>query len=563
MKTHIKITALFSLMLLLGLSCTDDFDEMNTARDLITQDLVDVNMLFTRVLATTIVESPENGFGTTGNWAGMSVSGANTPFATGQGGGVWNSTYNNSGRNLSDIIDICTKRDDAADLVNKKAIARILRVWAFARCTDTYGDIPYFESCLPVDEAITTPKYDKQEDIYADFFKELREAVAEIDDSKSSYGNSDILYKGNLDKWKKFGNSLRLRLALRVRYVDPAMASEQMADLTEADLITSSSDDAFIRNIDDYPNHRDARYNDLLARKATVDKNTVPKTFLDILKYNNDPRLHVYCDTVTAWFPQTPGYEDVPYFGYRGRPLLSGENPQEGYAYGDNTVSKWSHLFWVKFQELPLYRASETYFNLAEAALFDLKSGDAQAHYKKGIELAMAHTKKMYTDAVPQLPEVVDLFLAGKSAEERATYLADLLAEKEITQAQIDDFLANEPAVTLTGTNEQKLEQIINQKIIALFPMEHEGWTEHRRTGYPRILVGVENSPLNGKMPRRMPWPTNEQLINGEQYQIALERLGGEGMDERTTTFWWEANPDPFKPHPETVETRATPWVSQ
>src|SRR5690606_19540732 len=163
MKTYIKITALFSMMLLLGNSCTDEFDEMNTARDLITQDLVDVNMLFTRVLATTIVESPENGFGTTGNWAGMSVSGANQPFATGQGSGVWNSTYSNSGRNLSDIIDICTKRDNAADLVNKKAIARILRVWAFAKCTDTYGDIPYFEACLPVDEAITTPKYDKQE----------------------------------------------------------------------------------------------------------------------------------------------------------------------------------------------------------------------------------------------------------------------------------------------------------------------------------------------------------------------------------------------------------------
>lgn len=563
MKTSIKIQLLISWILLIGSACTDDFEKMNTSRSLITEDLIDVNMLFTQVLARAVVENGETGFGTTGNWAGMSVSGSNRPFETGEAPGVWTSTYGNYARNLSNIIYLCTIRENPGDLVNKKAIARILRVWVFARCTDTYGDIPYFESCLPPHEAITTPKYDLQKDIYTDFFKELREAVAEIDPSKPSFGNADILYKGNLDKWKKFGNSLRLRLALRVRYADPAMAGTQMADLNEADLITSRGDDASVYNITDFPEHENSRYVDLLARKATVDKAPVAKTFLDILKKNNDPRLHVYADTVTAWFPQTPGYEDVPYFGYRGRPLLSGDNPQEGYAYGDNTVSKWSDLLWVQIQEMPLYKSSETYFNLAEAALFGLKQGDAQAYYKKGIELALAHTKEIYQKAVPQLPAVVALFKSGKPQAEKDAHLAGLLAEKEITQAQIDYFLGNEPVITLSGTQEQKLEQIINQKIIALFPMEHEGWCEHRRTGYPRILVGVEESPLNGHMPRRMPWPEAEQLINAEQYQIALERIGGTGKDSRTTTFWWEANPDPFKAHPETVETRTTPWVSQ
>ncbi len=562
MKSIIKILATVSLILLVSSSCTDDFDRMNTSRSLITQDLVDENMMFTKVLVDAVVNY-ENGFGTTGNWAGMSVSGANRPFATGESNGVWNSVYSNYGRNLSDIIEICLTRDNAADLINKKAIARILRVWAFAKCTDTYGDMPYFESCLPVDQAITTPQYDKQRDIYADFFTELKEAVAEIDDSKPSFGDADILYQGNLDKWKKFGNSLRLRLALRVRYADPEMASTQLADLDESDLITAREDDASIYNIDDFPEHEHSRFVDLRSRKATVEKAPIAKTFLDILKNNDDPRLPVFADTVTAWFPQTPGYEDVPYFGYRGRPLLSGDNPEEGYAYGDNTVSRWSDLLWVQIQEFPLYKASETYFNLAEAALFGLKPGDAQAYYKKGIEIAMAHTKELYEDAVPQLPEVVSYFKAGQSQEEMDAYLAALLAEKEITQEEIDDFLENAPVVTLSGSDEEKLEQIVDQKIIALFPMEHEGWCEHRRTGYPRILVGEELSPLNGNMPRRMPWPGEEQLINGEQYKLALDAIGGEGMDSRTTSFWWEANPDPFKTHPETVETRTTPWVSE
>lgn len=561
MKTYIKTIAVFSLVLLMSNSCTDDFEKMNTAENLITADLVEIDMLFTRVLAHMIVVYDEDGMGTVGNWAGMSVSGANRPFAEGESSGAWSSIYGNYARNLSDIIHLCSTREDAPNLVNKRAVARILRVWAFAKCTDTYGDIPYFESCLPAEEAITTPKYDEQKDIYADFFKELKEAVAEIDESKPVFDNVDLLYDGDLNKWKKFANSLRLRLALRVRYADEAMTIEQISDLTEANLITAREDDASMYNIDDYPEHENDQFVDLRSRQATVVKRIIPKTFLDILKYNNDPRLYVFADTVDAWYPQTPGYMHIPYFGYRGRPLLSGENPEEGYAYGENSVSAWSDLLWVQIQELPLYKASETYFNLAEAALFGLKPGDAQAYYKKGIELALAHTKEMYEKAVPQLPEVVSYFMAGQSQGAIDSALTDVIAEKEITQGQIDYFLENEPVVTLSGSNEEKLEQIINQKLIALYPMEHEGWCEHRRTGYPRILVGVENSSLNGNMPRRMPWPGEEQLINAEQYQVALGRLGGEGKDTRTTTFWWEANPDPFKEHPETIETIDRPWT--
>ncbi len=107
---------------------------------------------------------------------------------------------------------------------------------------------------------------------------------------------------------------------------------------------------------------------------------------------------------------------------------------------------------WVQIQELPMYKASETYFNLAEAALFGVKPGDAQAYYKKGIELAMAHTKEMSEKAVPQMPAVVGFFKAGKPQAEIDAYLEGVLAEKKITQAQIDEFLASEPKVTLTGT---------------------------------------------------------------------------------------------------------------
>jgi hypothetical protein len=557
MKNYIKIIVAFSLALLISNSCTKDFDQMNTSRKLVTQDIVDVNMMLTPLLVSAVVNS-ENGFG--GVYSGMAAANAWNPFMTGENNGVWDETYGNFGPNLSDIIDICTKRADAADLVNKKAIARILKVWAFAKCTDTYGDIPYFESCLPVEKAVTTPKYDSQKDIYNDFFKELKEAVAEFDATKASYGSADILYNGDIDKWTKFANSLRLRLALRLRYVDAAMATAQMTDLTEADLITSRDGDAFIANITDYPEHENSLYTDLLARQATVVKGNVGKTLLDILNNNNDPRLQVFADTVKGYYPQIPDYH---YVKYRGMPLLTGANPEEGYAYGNNTVCKWTDLFWVEIRKFYLYKASETYFNLAEAALFNIKTGDAQAYYKKGIELAMADAKQMYDDAVPQLNDVVTFFNSGKAQAEIDAALAGDIAQTAITQAQIDNFLNTAPVVTLTGTDEQKLEQIINQKMIGLFPMEHEGWCDERRTGYPRILVGLDLGPLNGHIPRRMPWPGNEKLVNTAQYNIALTNIGGAGKDERTTNIWWEANTDPFKVYPGTVETRTSPWVSQ
>ncbi len=93
---------------------------------------------------------------------------------------------------------------------------------------------------------VYSPKYDTQESIYKDLLKELREAAAQLDDNKDAYGSADILYGGNVAKWRKFANSLRLRLALRVRYVDPALAAQEMSDLNESNLITSAEDIAYI-----------------------------------------------------------------------------------------------------------------------------------------------------------------------------------------------------------------------------------------------------------------------------------------------------------------------------
>ncbi|MGV8094564.1 MAG: SusD/RagB family nutrient-binding outer membrane lipoprotein [Mangrovibacterium sp.] len=562
MKTRlsIKIAAALSGLFLIMNACTDNFQELNTPVDLLLEDNVNVDMMFTQVIASLSVQSSGAVRSTIANYSGMAVQGDNRPFQEGDAPGVWNATYGNYGRNLSDIIHICQKRDtengDQAN-TNKIAIARILKAYVFARCTDVYGNIPYSESCLPLEEAVYQPKYDLQKDIYTDLFKELKEAVAQLTSGETSYDNADILYKGDITKWAKFGNSLRLRLALRVRYVDPEMARSNMNDLSLSNLISDPADDAIAYTNTQYTDWQNDLYTDLVERKHIVVKREIGKTMLDILIGNGDahhpadPRTKLYADTAMATFQS---------FGYRGRPLLGQCPVQQQYPYSDESVSKWSDLLFVAVIERSMYRSPETYFNLAEAALFGLKgtSVDAQTYYKKGIELAMANAKAFYVKSAPQLPEVINLF--HDNAPLTGQEIAERVASKEITQEEIDDFLANNPVITLTGTNEEKLEQIINQKMVAFFPNDYEAWADYRRTGYPRILIGNDADDLHGQIPRRMPWPTNEQTLNGTQYDLALKVIGGEGKDNRLTRFWWDANPNPVHPHPGTVEWREHPW---
>ena len=565
MKTYSKgkFIMVLSFGILMMNACTDRFEEINTPSNLLVSENVNVDMLFTSVISSIANMNNDNGLGTIGNYSGMSVSGANRPFLDGESTGNWNSTYSDYARNLSDSIDLCQGNENAANLINKIAVARIMKAWSFARCTDIYGDIPYSESCLPISQAVYKPQYDEQKNIYTDLFKELKEAASQLDESKPTFEEADILYQGDVVKWRKFANSLRLRLAIRVRYADPALSASQMSDLEEADLITDAADDALVYTIADYPNHMNSFYVDLVERGDIVQKNSVPKTFLDILigggdAHNpEDPRTKVYADTSMADWPGRPGFENVQPFGYRGIPLLGNCPVQQKNPYGAESVSRWSDLIWVQKIARPLFQASETYFILAEAALTGIKGSkaDAQGYYHKGLQLAMAQSKLFYENSLPQLPEVRKLF----KPDESEAQILEYIASKAITQIEIDDFLTSSPITTLNGTDEEQLEQIINQKMIALFPQEHEAWAEYRRTGYPRVLVGDDADDLKGKMPRRMAWPDNEQTINGKEFSIAVEKIGG--INTRSARFWWDANPNPIHPHREQVEWMEKGWL--
>ena len=562
----IKIVSVLALVLLLTNSCTEDFDELNTRNNLVTEEVLNTDLLLTYVQHYAIVTNLGGGSGTVGNFPGMSVSNANRPFQQTANTGIWSSVYSYYVRNLADLIRILENRDEESgttDNTSMIGIARIMKVWCFARLTDAYGDCPYFESCLPQEDAIYSPSYDTQQSIYEDLFNELNEAVAQLDGSKENFGGADLMYGGDVAKWEKLANSIRLRLALRVRYVDPAMASANMTDLNESNLITDPADNAFIMtaydNIDNTNPNFQAQYSGLYNQGSSLTKRMPAKTIVDIWQDNFDPRLKVYADTAEASWPQTPGYEHVDYFGYRGHTLLGFVPVEQKYPWGAESISRWSLLMYAPVWPMPMISSQEVYFALAEAALFGVKGApaDAQGFYEKGVTAALNWTVDWFNVTSPQLGDMFAIYRPDSTAE----FVADYKDFHTITQEEVDAFVDTAAVMTLTGDNEEQLEMIMNQKIAGFYPVQtFEAWCEWRRTGYPRVQVGDDGDDLMGVSPRRYMWPDSEQTLNEDSYQDALARIGGE--DKMLVKNWWDVNPLAPHEHPDPVPSMDTTWIS-
>jgi hypothetical protein len=370
-------------------------------------------------------------------------------------------------------------------------------VWLYHQLTDAYGDIPYTEALKNVAEVINQPKYDTQEAIYKDMLKELKEAAAQLntDPSLASFGNADILFGGNVDKWKRFANSLRLRLAIRVRYADAALAQQHITEVITAPLIDANSLNAKLTTIDgDDVNNRNPFYNTIVV--GGVDVFFISLTVTENLKNLSDPRLSVFA------LPASDGVS-----GYRGRPIaLFGD---EKLPYTTEKIARFPIYLKAAVYPIIIMNAAEVYFLRAEAALAGLSSENPQQMFIKGIQAS--------------------------------------LEQYNIAPAAITNYL-NSASGTLAGTNEQKLEQIIIQKFLANYFEGYEGWAEFRRTGYPKIWTGSDKGSTNGAIPRRLTYPQDEYAKNESNVTEAVNRLNG--GDKLLSRIWWDKKPGLPFPHP-------------
>lgn len=427
-------------------------------------------------------------------------------------GALWRVAYNGSGdsrrayvKTLQDLI--ATNADDP-NMANYVSAARILRVFAFQRLTDVYGDIPYSEAGKGFLDDNITPRFDPQSEIYADMLKELEEAAAGFSGSAAQM-KGDLIYGGDTERWRRFANSLMLRLGLRLVKVDPGMAQQWVQKAISGGVMQSNGDMAFIKHAtgpNTGPNGLNSNGNgDVFA----VDAPLLSEFFVDWMKSAGDPRLPIlgglYDGNANSGNTSLVSTDPADMFGW----------PFETDPTTVQTHPAWTGSFSGSFAQPNrivrglddptfLQTYAEVAFMLAEAAVRGWGTSNPASHYESGVRAAMNHV---------------------------ALYDGDGAAD--IADADIDAYLAANPFDA-----SRALEQINTQYWAATFLNGFEAWANYRRTGYPAFTeINYPGNPTGGKVPRRLMYPTTDQLLNKANYDEAVSR---QGPDVLTTRVWWD-----------------------
>jgi hypothetical protein len=411
----------------------------------------------------------------------------------------WIGTYGRALPRIYAILD--NTKDPGEEALN--AIARIWRVWTIHRATDYYGPIPY--SKIGLDSTVV--EYDLQKDIYYDMFKELAEATAQLQQNidQVSYQEADKIFNGDNTKWLKFANTLRLRLAMRISYVEPEKAQQEAEAAVAGGVMDELSDDAYLQvsavNYNGF--NRQSGWNEFRMSQAME----------SVLKGYDDPRLSKF------WSPAVNTGE------YRG--VRNGMNVAEIVApenEPDNTSGPSAPLLPENMGVTPstvMYTA-EAYFLRAEGALNGWNmGGDAEEFYNKGIEMSLRTWG--VTDG-----GVISGYVNSSNVPMAPGGMFNTPALSDIP-------------VKFAADEEKRREQILTQKWLALFPEGHEAWAEFRRTGYPKLypLIHSDNADLPvGHFIRRIPFLNYEKDRNGAAVEAAKDLLGG--PDNAATHLWWD-----------------------
>jgi hypothetical protein len=393
---------------------------------------------------------------------------SNSSFVT-----LWNTDYSQVLTNLNAIIKLPDEKANS----NYKNVSIILRAWIFQQLTDVYGNIPYTQAG-DIDQSVT-PAYDAQKDVYEGLLAELKTAVTALESGDKPI-NGDVIYGGNIDNWKKFGNALRLRIAFRIADREPDVARPEIADAISGGVIGSNAETAQLV-YGDAPQQNPAS-----AWFDTRDDYRISKTIVDKLYQLNDPRLPVYASKPT----------DLTVTNYVGVP--NGLTTSDASNLGLAKTSRPGAYFLAPHAPAVIFSYSETLFYHAEAVARGFIAGDAAVLYNQAITASL--NQYGITDAT-----VINQYLA-------------------------------QPGVLYNPANYKK--SIGEQKWIALFGDGLESFAEWRRLDYPQLVPGPA-AVLEGNMPLRFIYPGTEQSLNGENYQKAV---ADQGADLLTTRLWFDIN---------------------
>ncbi|MEA5127380.1 MAG: SusD/RagB family nutrient-binding outer membrane lipoprotein [Proteiniphilum sp.] len=431
--------------------------------------------------------------------------------------------------NLEKIIKLNTDEATAAPNsiyganVNQIAAAKILKVWLMNIITDTWGNVPYTE-IAGLEDGVLYAKYDDQSDIYGWMLEELTDAITMIDESQEAFVSGDIIYGGDASKWKKFGNSLKCRLAIHLSKVDPdwrTYISEAIAD----GVFEGNSDAAAYKYSTTgtdyclfYSGFFVSNRNDFTITKPFVDLLQGTKDELNEKSHpwegTVDPRLKMYTTSVEG------AYKGIPYGIPSGNTATLRAGTPNWYAVPPVLLEKDFAV--------PLMTYAELKFILSEYNNY------SESDYKEGIEASINYWSSLARVAVAQ---------------------ADIDAYVDAVSRNVD------------------AEAVAVQKYIDLYMNGTEAWTEIRRTGYPEqilrpgeisSLLDIKNdegtiirtdeikfeplSEVKGDIVARVKYPTDESTLNGVNWTEAVSKLD-DGTNNYYTRMYWDVRTSTYD-HP-------------
>ncbi|WP_299754824.1 SusD/RagB family nutrient-binding outer membrane lipoprotein [uncultured Pontibacter sp.] len=456
------------MMSCLGLWSCEDFDDLNVNPNLPSE------ASGTQLIANAALSLPSLSSSPTGEFMAQYL--AETQYVTASlypaGGSSFYWLYEGPLMNLQAVLDNAEDLDgNEGPVANQLAVAKILKAYYFWHTTDRWGDVPYTEALQGSKNF--TPKYDSQESIYNSLFALLDEADQQIVSGSIS---NDIIYGGDMAKWQKLGNTIRLLMALRLSEVDPAKASAEFNKALEGGVMASNADNLVFRHLAE-ANNQSYWYGQWVA--SNREWWALTETLVDEMKPVNDPRLEVYGQ---------PARKTGAYVG-----LNFGETK----SMNTDDYSLLGQAIYAQDAPIYLVTYAQVLFAKAEAAKRGwIAGGDAEAE---------ANYNQAITQSVQQW--------TGSTAG-----VDELLAQEEI---------AYDPA--------SAIEQIATQRWVHLFMHGYEAWAEYRRTGYPDNLV----APGGAAVPARQMYPDLEAQNNAANYNEAVQRQFG-GTDGLYGQLWWD-----------------------
>ncbi|NEU07237.1 SusD/RagB family nutrient-binding outer membrane lipoprotein [Flavihumibacter sp. R14] len=470
--------AIICLLSCLSFSCTKDFEEVNT-------DPNRIESISPGTLLNPIIYNMASFNATRADDFTFHIMQVSLPFPSASGGvhrydiseSAGNSTWNTYYRWITNIKEMKAAADKASD-PNYQAIALTLNAWTYSLLSDAFGDVP-MEEAARGDEGIFRPAFNTQQQVYTKILADLETANSLFNATKPMIYGTEILYGNNVTNWKRFCNSLHLRLLLRVSKRTEMDAFTKMAaivnDPVKYPVFTKNTESAILQVTNVVPN--------VSPWGRAVDFTTFRAAgafFIDNLNAFNDPRRALF-NTVAR---SSDGKTTI---GYRGIPSgFSGSDTQFSFLPSNLNIALVTAP--MKIVIMPY---AEVEFIKAELAQKGKIAANPQTHYELGVKAAI----EQWGGVMP------------------ANYFTTAAAAYD-------------------GT----LERIMLQKYYALYFTDYQQWFEYRRTGFP--VLPKNDGMLNNKVvPVRFRYPTTTVTNNNENYQKAVASLGG---DDINTKVWWE-----------------------